>query len=195
MNKFISEFLKIILIAGLVSSPVWASYIIPSGSITTVKIAAQAVTQAKLAPRAEVTPSPSMTPSAAGSVAVSSSSGTFSTTSASLVIVTNLQVGLTTTGRPVVVELMGDIGGGGGGGGGAGFIGVGTSTTCAFEIFSGTNAIGIQLLSVTGSFPSGSLRAIDYPAAGNQIYSVKVENSIGSGGCGIQYSDLVAHEL
>lgn len=186
MGKTFRRLAFIASLTVVAGNPVWGSYIIPSGSITTVKIASQAVTQPKLAPRAEVTPSPSTTPAASGSIAVSPSCGTFSTSSASFVIVTNLEIGLTTTGRPVEIELMSDSS--------SGYLLASSSTTCAFEILSGSTAISVQLIG-SQAVPASSIRAIDYPAAGNQIYSVKVEQATGSGSCGAQSAVLVAHEM
>ena len=188
MNKFISEFLKIVLIAGLVSSPVWASYIIPSGSVTTVKLGANAVTLAKMATRTIGTPAPTGTPLSAGGFAVSASSSTFSTTNTAMTQVTNLSVGLTTTGRPVEVELLSD-------GATAGYLGTAANDTCIFEILSGSTVIALVGLGpVALEIPPSSLRAIDYPAAGNQTYYVKAE-VISSGTCYVEYAVLVAHEL
>src|ERR1019366_2914921 len=69
----------------------YASWIVVGGQVTTADIAANAVTQAKRAALGQQ---------------VSSSCGTFTTTSGSLTNVTNLSVTITTTGRPVQLALQ-----------------------------------------------------------------------------------------
>lgn len=69
-------------------------------NVTTAKIADQNVTQIKLAPRA------TGTTVAAGGVAISPACASFSTSSTSLIDVTNLTVTITTTGRPVMLFLQ-----------------------------------------------------------------------------------------
>lgn len=73
---------------------------VKDAGITTVKIATANITQALLAPK----PNGGAT-AGVGSVAISSSSGAYTSSSTSLVDVTNLSVTLTTTGRPVVMFL------------------------------------------------------------------------------------------
>lgn len=68
---------------------------IADSQVTTAKIADGAVTQAKRA---------------ALNYALSASSGTFSTSSTTFVDVTNLTVSITTTGRPVIISVVGDDG-------------------------------------------------------------------------------------
>lgn len=77
-----------------------AAGILTFAQLPTGGIADLAVTQAKLAARA------TGSTVAAGGVATSSSSGTFTTTSTSAVDVTNLSVTITTTGRPVRIQLI-----------------------------------------------------------------------------------------
>lgn len=74
---------------------------IASNAVTTAKILDQNVTQAKLAARA------TGTTVAAGGVAISNSSGTFTKTTTPEEDITNLSVTITTTGRPVVIFCIG----------------------------------------------------------------------------------------
>lgn len=77
---------------------------ISDSNVTTAKIADQNITQSKLAARA------SGTTVAAGGVALSTSSGSFSSGTTSIASVTNLSVTITTTGRPVQLLIQPDGG-------------------------------------------------------------------------------------
>lgn len=70
------------------------------GQVQTAGLASESVTQEKMAPRS------TGTTVAAGGVAISNSSGTFTSISAAFVSVTNLSVTITTTGRPVVMMIQ-----------------------------------------------------------------------------------------
>jgi hypothetical protein len=73
---------------------------VPAGGITTTQIADSNVTQPKLYTRT------TGTTATAGNIAISNSSGSFSTTSTSPVLVTNCSITLTTTGRPVIIKII-----------------------------------------------------------------------------------------
>jgi hypothetical protein len=91
MKKLFSSLIFISAFAASFCLPVYASYVVQNGSVTTIKLADGAVTQIK---RASLP------------VAVSASSGVIFTTSGTFSDVTNLSVSLTTTGRPVVVQMV-----------------------------------------------------------------------------------------
>jgi hypothetical protein len=121
-----------------------------------------------------------------GGVAISNSSGNFSTGSTSPVNVTNLSVQLVTSGRPVQILLISD----------------GSSNPA--EIFTSaaegqinySNASGI-----IGSYFIGPTNGVnnpilmlDTPAAGTQNYSIQIY-SVSSGTTGCKFYKLVAYEL
>lgn len=75
------------------------AFLITSNSVGTSAIVNQSITQAKLAPRTTGTTVP------AGGVAISGSSGSFSSTNTSPVQVPNFSVTIVTTGRPVTLQI------------------------------------------------------------------------------------------
>lgn len=132
---------------------------------------------------------------------VSSSSGTFSTTSTSYVDVTNLSVTITTTGRPVSIKLIPDGGGsnsvvgcsrasGTFCGGIVGF--VRASTTIA-DMSYGGSAGGATSFSYDG--PTGGFSTVDIPSAGTYTYKVQIKMSVGSTTAFIGAAKLLAYEL
>jgi hypothetical protein len=176
----------------IIAFPVSASYIIPN----------QAVTQGKLALR----PSSSASPAPIGDIAVSSSTSSFSTSSGSLVAVTNAIVTITTVGRPVMVTLIPD------GTSSSAFISVSWNTSTAnyalagtFEIFRDGSAISYHELGV-GGFNSGtnllsnyqlpgSITYVDFPSAGAHTYQLKAQAAGGGAGVGVNNCSLVAYEM
>lgn len=132
----------------------------------------------------------------AGGVAISGSSGSFSTTSTSLTAVTNLSVTITTTGRPVMVFLTSD---------GSGNT---SNYACLLGNFSSSSGIGVQIkrgstqiyFSDPQSFsgfmtgvPCSSIMVIDPVSAGTYTYSVAAASLSGTA---IFYNSvLVAYEL
>jgi hypothetical protein len=110
-SKFNAILLAVLIFA--IGIPVFASYIVPIGGVSTLSIQSGAVTQAKLAPRATSYPSPSPSVSQSpgvppGGYAISPA-GTVSTSTFPIAIPSN-SVTITTTGRPIVVGLMCDSG-------------------------------------------------------------------------------------
>ena len=99
---------------------------------------------------------------------LSSSSGTFSTSSGSYVDVTNLSVTITTTGSPVIIKLVS-------GGNNPTFGGSGTSYT---KLVRGATSLATHIFAVTGYF--NSLDFVDTPSAGTHTYKVQAYASGGS---------------
>ena len=126
---------------------------------------------------------------AAGDVAISSSSGIFSTTSTAGVAVPNLSVQLWTTGRPVIVMLIAD-------------------TSLNSQLGSSQNAGAGASLAVNGTIVqmcrlgansaasyNGPTSFIDLPPSGLQTYSI-ITNVVASGGTAYWYNiRMVAYEL
>jgi hypothetical protein len=152
---------------------------IADGNVTTAKIDDGDVTQAKLAAR---TVSSGGSDPGAGGICVSASSSTFSTTSTTLTDVTNLTCTLTTTGRPVRLELVHD------GSGDTAFLGnnksgaVGTTFQVAF--LRGASVISLTgqgMTQTSGSeldeafYPPGAFSTLDTSAAGTYTYKVQVK--------------------
>lgn len=162
---------------------------IPTGGIadlavSTAKLAAGAVTQAKRASLGQQ---------------VSSSSGSYSSTSTSYADVTNLTVSITTTGRPVFIGLISD--------GSISKMGMedngGSTQSVSVKIVRGSTDIAIYNLrseATTGVIyiPSSSIYMIDVPSAGTYTYKVQGISSAFSGSAPtlvVQSAKLVAYEL
>jgi len=129
-------------------------------NVTTSKIADAAITQAKRASLGQQ---------------ISSSSGTYSTTSTSVVAVTNLTLSITTTGRPVMLMVI-----------------PATSGTCNFETSGGASGIFfyrgsspiaeslIGNLLEALALPPSSLSFVDIVAAGTYTYTLRVKAGSGA---------------
>ena len=135
---------------------------------------------------------------------VSASSGTFGTTSATFVDVTNLSVTITTTGRPVIFGLISD-----GDPANSSIFGVSISGALTsgqwvlYDVTAGAIVAGNQIDCVATSAPSGTLRTsptmpgffhIEAPAAGTRTYKVRVA-VYGGGTFQVYRMKLVAYEL
>lgn len=133
-----------------------------------------------------------------GGIAISASSGPFSTNSGTPVAVTNLSVTITTGGNPIVVRLIGD---------GTSHISSlegtasgSTSISATFQIYNGSTVVGNYLLSsqATGNsnldVPSSVLSTVDIETAGTYTYTVKVTSNTGATESVI-YAKLMAYEL
>lgn len=155
-------------------------------SVVTGKLADGAVTQAKRVALGQQ---------------LSSSSGSFSTTSTSYVDVTNLTDTITTTGRPVWVGLESD--------GGGTICVVGSTATSGVTGISATVGIirGATEISTLGIFnggssssllavslPCSSVNHIDVVGAGTYTYKVQVKGSSNSTGR-VQQAKLLVYEL
>jgi len=157
------------------------------GGITITQMAANSVGTSQL-----VNGSVTRVKQAAVGQQVSSSSGSFSSSSTSFVNVTNLSISITTTGRPVVLAMVSD------GSGNA------CSVTTAGQVF-----VSIRLLRgatevsrlAVGTVAGGNqelygpgILAIDAPSANTYTYSVQALSSNGVA-FGISRYVLVAYEL
>jgi hypothetical protein len=132
---------------------------IASSAVTTAKINANAVTRAKL--------------EAVGQQ-VSSSSGTDSITASSYTDVTNLSVSITTTGRPVVAQLIGS-------GSATAFVGL-VGTEGAVQLLRGATTVDEQSIAVnsSGRYPPGSFQFFDTPGAGTYTYKIQGKVVVGT---------------
>lgn len=137
----------------------------------------------------------------AGGVAISGSSGNFTTTSSSAVDITNLSITITTSGRPVFVGFMDDYAATGQ----VASIGVSkgaTATEASGNItlyrdataISSTNmdsySTGIVILKI----PPGSVSMIDAVAAGTYTYKAQA-NAVSPTTTAVSYCKLVVYEL
>lgn len=161
---------------------------IADSNVTTSKIADGAVTQAKRAALGQQ---------------ISSSSGSYSTTSATFVDVTNLTVSITTTGRPVYLGLVWS-------GTGSGFIGA-RDTSGSVGAFANIQVlrdstavsygvVGGNLNLTSGGAdefraPLGSIWHIDVPSAGTYTYKVQIAMTGTSVTGYVSNAKLIAYEL
>jgi hypothetical protein len=157
-----------------------------NGGVTTAKIADANVTQAKLG---------------AANYAVSATSGAYATVITTYVPVTNLSVTITTTGRPVMLMLVGD--------GSGPTASIGYSVTATFPIIRGdllykrdstgiaTKAYIRQSASstTTGVGDGLDFTHLDPVGAGTYTYSVESKVDALSSRFTISYYKLVAFEL
>ncbi len=136
-------------------------------------------------------------------IAISTSSGSFSSSSASYVDVTNLSVTLTTTGRPVMIMLIPDNNGTNPSVFGAqansdfvmnGYFQIlrGASVLSQYQIEGEFGSTSANLYFYTG--PS-SIALIDPVSAGTYTYKMQVKKTIGAGNMIISYCCLAAWEL
>lgn len=159
---------------------------VKNDGITTLKILNGNVTKPKLA---------------AVGQQISSSCGSFTTTSLTPVAVTNLSVTITTTGRPVVVTLIPD------GSGTGSYIGSSKSSTTSTSgliyiertgITSGSNACLIGADGASGNLnvkvPVGSISLLDVPLAGTYTYSISASGGF-SNALTVANAKLIAYEL
>ena len=130
---------------------------------------------------------------AARGVAISSSCGNFSTTSGTLVNVTNLSVTIVTTGNPVVIQLISD------GSGNRSIISAQSGVFATLAILNGSTVISETQLSMGAagatsiSIPPGAVNTVDFPSAGTITYKVQIAAS--SSTAQVAYCKLVAYEL
>lgn len=135
-------------------------------------------------------------------VAISSAdSGSFSTTSTSAVDVTNLTVTITTSGRPVMIGLMGTTS--------TGYISVNTSTqnfaSGVIEVVRDTTTISSTFLrsvadpastpQVRLDVPCGSIMALDAVSAGTYTYKIQAYTPFSSTTLAVVECLLFAYEL
>lgn len=133
---------------------------------------------------------------AVGGVAISGSSGVFSNATTTMMDVTNLSVTITTSGRPVVVALMGNTSGG--------YVGITTASsagpTAFFQVVRGVTAIALFDASTVTSgqvfVPCGSVSCVDVVGAGTYTYKLQIAtaSNIGTDAV-VGNSQLIAYEL
>jgi len=192
------RYLKILIGLLIGTSVSQASFIIPNASITGAKVVPQTLTQGLLALR------PTGSTAAAGGVAISTSSGSFSTSSSSFVSVTGLSINLTTTGRPIFVGLIPDTSGSAGGiqvnrstSGNATAFGnlrlfnTTTSTSFVTQILNGSSST----TSISLQVPCSAAFSIDFQPAGTYNYRLDVTASGSSGNFMVTNCQLIAYEL
>lgn len=141
---------------------------------------------------------------ALGQVAISASSGTFSTSSTSYVDVTNLSVTVTTAGRPVFVSINPQTGASGsffglavGAGGGAAVDRFAQFTILRASTQLGTALIGTNLAASSNHDATPNMLIIDAVAAGTYTYKVQVAMSSAYSDTTVQARQLklTAYEL
>lgn len=128
---------------------------------------------------------------------LSSSSGGFTTTSTSFVDVTNLSVTITTTGRPVMLMVLG------GTGSSLSVAKNGTPASCTFQILRDAVVVGQGNLSITATgatvvshdVPTGGLNTVDVVAAGTYVYKVQAKAVTATTTVGVGAAKLLAYEL
>lgn len=157
-------------------------------AVTAAKIAANTITLNQLAIRG------SASTVGVGGFAVSTSCGTFSTSSTSFVDVTNLVITITTLGGPVQIGLKSDESSN------TSSIGV-VGGTIAFVEFvrNGGTPLGPMLIQGTNSstllIPPSSIQIVDIPAAGTWTYSLRIKVNNGADVAGCFNAEIYAYEF
>ncbi len=168
-----------------------------NGSVTTAKIATNAVTYAKLAARSGFN-----NPAGIGEIAMSASSGSFFYQNTTEADVTNLSVTLTTKGGPVELMLMDD----------GSLSNASITITCSaagfpngwVNFYRDTTQLTHSQIgdTVAGTYPTqtkyptSSFKYIDAPAAGTYTYKVTTfTGSTGTTGIAFSRCKLIAREL
>lgn len=152
------------------------------GSVDQVHLAARAVTTDGTDP-------------GAGGVCISASSGTYSRSTGSYGDVNNLACTLTTTGRPVRVELISDASGN------PAYVGDASTTngTLYLKFLRDSTNIGefqYNNFSTTTIWqgPCSMVATIDAPSAGTYVFKLQAKGSV-TENISVYYSKLVAYEL
>lgn len=132
---------------------------------------------------------------------VSSSCGAFTTTSNSLVDVTNLSVTITTSGRPVILMMVPD----GNASSNAARVGSSASSTSStgglLAAYEGATQIGLLNILFGGATGNLELRTpvtpifFDAPVAGTYTYKIQAARIAVGDTMAVQYFKLVAFEL
>lgn len=166
--------------------------LVKTSGIGTTQIADAAVTKAK-----QATMSMSAATATAGNVAISASSGAFSSASTVYVDVTNLSVTLTTTGRPVMISMIPDPAAVGGGVNST-YVFNAANSNANIRLYRDATAIAESLLSQASGTnyynASCPIMSIDAPAAGTYTYKVQYKASTAVTSQ-IYYWKLIAFEL
>ena len=106
---------------------------------------------------------------------LSASCGSFSTSSGSLVDVTNLTATITTTGRPVMMVVQGD-----GNNSGANTIIASSTGSASISFVRDSTALGLLVPVNLPSAVCASVTQVDFPAAGTYTYKVQANSNAGS---------------
>jgi hypothetical protein len=122
---------------------------------------------------------------------ISSSSGSFSTTSASFTAVTNLSVTITTSGRPVMLMLQPD-----GNTSNLAILDTFGSGGPNYSFFRGSTQLGLQSAAAASAGVGNLVQPflLDTPTAGTYTYTFKIQGN-GSNSSSCSYYVLVAYEL
>lgn len=153
------------------SPPVFASFFIPSGSITRPKLAA--VGQQ-----------------------ISSSTGSLTTNATSFTAMSNLTLTITTSGRPVMLMMIPD----GTTGSTVSGVAEINGFTCYIAWFRGATQLGQSLVQTTTPsgtvyLPPGVFSYLDTPTAGTYTYVIKAKCSSSSASLVFQFVKITAYEL
>ena len=136
-----------------------------------------------------------------GGVVISPTCGAANTSASTITLVSNLSVTLSTSGRPVRVQLISD--GDTTFGSAMGAYGPGTASNGLFQLLRGASILQVENINVTASATGGSLRIdvpvssfghTDVPASGVCTYTVRFRSITGSA-VFCNYAKLVAYEL
>lgn len=171
--------------SGIMAAPV--VYPIPSSGIanqavTTTQIANQTIQNNNMQNRA---------------LQISSSSGSFSTSSGSYVQITNFSLSITTSGNPVMIKIIPD--GSSGAGGSSASIGANSpsgvvSQTVVFVQRGGTTIAAFNISTLNSNFfPPGVIEYYDPVAAGTYTYTIGMALVSGSA-CGCLNSKMIVRE-
>jgi hypothetical protein len=180
--------------AGIVGTQLSASAGIVGTQLANSTITSTEIATNTVVPRTIASPTAS-----AGEVAYSGSSGLFTTSSTTPVLITNQTVTLTTTGNPIFIGLLQD-----GTGGPTGYVAASGSSSgsATFYIKNGGSilvSVGLAI-GTSGSFssvyvPPGSINTIDFSGAGTYTYTLEVSVPLSSYTAQVSYCRLVAYEL
>lgn len=170
---------------------------VPNGAITATQIANNTITATKMANNSIATvaiQANAVTRPKLVSVGqqISSSSGSASTTSTTYTDVPNLNVTITTSGRPVMIFLQSA-------GTSAANLVVGVGGNGFFQIISGSTPLAVFQISgaSTSQYPGSTVFYLDTPAAGTYTYKVQFHGTSLGSGASIFCNNavLVAYEL
>jgi hypothetical protein len=180
---------------------------INNGTITSTQIASSTILGSNIVPqtltqglRATMSVGSSV---GAGGFAISSTCGSYTTTSTAQTAITNLSISITTTGRPVRVELQDDQSNNSGGSGLSVSQSSSNSFTAQVSVFRNSGQItqinmGLQGLNSSNAgfeIPGSSISHTDLVPAGNYTYTIKVQVSQSSVTFGCTRLVLVAYEI
>lgn len=118
---------------------------------------------------------------------LSASSGNYSTASGTPAAVTNLSCAITTTGRPVIVQLVND------GSANSTEVGGALAATLTLTFYRGVTAIGTILIEQNATSGPGGVMTIEVPSANTYTYTIQASVNGGTGS--VKYCKLLVYEL